>query len=78
MISFRYASCDDQGRTQVTCPDCGGKTVMRLDPDRFHAWVNGKLIQHAFPDLNPTQRETLITGLCDSCQDELYGLPEED
>ena len=29
----------------------------------YESWVGGKLIQHAFPLLNATQREFLMTGI---------------
>jgi len=64
-----------------TCPSCKQTYVPELadDVEAFSLWRNGTLIQHAFPDATPAQREQLLTGVCsDKCWDELVGTPNFD
>lgn len=35
----------------------------------YAAWKDGQLIQDAMPNLNSTQRETLMSGMCAKCQE---------
>ena len=53
----------------INCP-----RIISIDVERnaFKRWINGALIQVAFPHLNSTERESLITGFCGDCQDDLY------
>ena len=55
-----------------TCLHCGNGSQTRVDWLAYALWQGGDLIQHAFPHLNDTQRESLTTGFCGSCQDDLY------
>jgi hypothetical protein len=41
-------------------------------------WDAGDYIQNAFPTLNATQREFLMTGLSDSEQERVFPHPEAD
>ena len=58
-----------------TCPLCGHDRVLEpLDFNKLHAWVTGTtLVQRAFPDLNESDREALVTGICDTCWQEDEG-----
>jgi hypothetical protein len=40
-------------------------------------WKDGMMIQEAFPMLNATEREFLMTGLLPGEQDEIFKEPEE-
>ena len=57
----------------ITCPFCGEDYAVEVDLAQYEAWQNGKLIQNAMPDLTPTEREQLISGLCPQCQAEMFG-----
>ena len=61
---------------KVTCPFCGNESEVVVNEKDFNAWQNGELAQKAFPYLNATQREILISGLCEKCQNDVFG--EED
>lgn len=54
---------------------CGKITMTRVDRDQFKLWKSGTHIQDAFPDLNPFDREVLISGLCYKCQEDLFNRP---
>ena len=60
----------------ITCPLCGDITTVKVDALGFEAWLNGALIQEALPEESPTTRETLISGLCTSCQSKIFGRGE--
>jgi len=52
-----------------------GKThVVEIDvtPDQITEWKNGALIQDVMPDLSPTDREFLMTGITDVEWGEAY------
>jgi hypothetical protein len=49
------------------CPFCGNVRHIVVDINSYTRWQSGELIQRAFPKLSPSQREGLMTGICDSC-----------
>lgn len=62
-------------RVKVICPFCpeDKKTrIMRVNETAYLNWRNGMLIQDAFPDLTPADREALITGICDKCWENTF------
>ena len=56
-------------------PISGKINVMDLDvtKDQFVAWEKGALIQDAFPNLTPDEREFLKTGVTRDEWDEMFG-----
>jgi len=42
---------------------------------RWDKWLRGALVQEAFPELTRTQREAMVTGICDPCWKKVF--PEE-
>ena len=57
----------------ITCPFCGENHAVEVNLAQYEAWQNGELIQNAMPNLTPTEREQLISGLCPKCQAEIFG-----
>nr|DAU63132.1 MAG TPA: PROTEIN/RNA Complex ribosomal subunit, ribonucleoprotein, ribosomal [Caudoviricetes sp.] len=57
---------------KINCPFCNRESFVIASEIGFDNWQNGKLIQNALPDLAPTERETLISGLCSFCQDTIF------
>ena len=49
------------------CPFCGKQQVVETNSRDYQSWRNGTVIQRAMPYLNPTEREALMTGICDDC-----------
>lgn len=41
------------------------------------AWEHGEFVQKAFPDLDPGDRELLVSGVCDPCFNDATQEPEE-
>lgn len=54
-------------KIETTCPFCGKKQIVTVKSEDYDKWKNGELIQTAFPYLTPSEREALITGICDDC-----------
>jgi hypothetical protein len=46
--------------------------------DDTNRWINGELIQNAFPYLNADQREILKTGIDSESWEEMFAGSEED
>ena len=63
----------------VVCPFCGKTTTIQVVGKDFYAWkFEGVLIQDAMPYLPANMRETLISGLCDECQEKMFSSSEEE
>ena len=58
------------------CPVCGTVSIINIPDDAYDKWQAGELIQNAWPEGTPAEREVLISGLCKTCQIETFG--EED
>lgn len=61
----------------VTCPHCKEETGLRVPSAGAVEWQRGALIQDAFPDLGETDRERLLTGICQPCWDKMAEEAEE-
>lgn len=59
------------------CTFCGEDNRVEATPDEiegYDEWIKGEEdIQTAMPNLSETKREILMTGICTSCQDRLFG-----
>lgn len=60
------------------CPFCGNVSTIACCKDAWNKYKQGALIQDVFSDMNKYSRETLISGLCFSCQESFYQMIEED
>lgn len=61
------------------CPFCGNVTDKNLDvtKEQLVRYYNREdLIQNIFPNLSPDEREFIMTGYCDSCQEKIFGEEE--
>jgi hypothetical protein len=57
----------------LACPFCHAEptTPVRVYRDDYDAWVGGTVMQNAMPYLTASERESLKTGMCDSCWDSM-------
>lgn len=62
----------------TTCCVCGKEHETVVDYNAFRTWYQGALIQNVFPDLNPAEREILISGTCDECFNAMFPPDEEE
>lgn len=50
------------------CPFCHKRQEVEVDTYKYILWnAGGLLIQDAFPELSPSERELLMTGICNKC-----------
>ena len=60
------------------CPFCGkGHSVWVNELDYLN-WADGELTQNAFPYLSADEREMLISGICPTCWDNMFGFGGDD
>jgi hypothetical protein len=52
---------------QNSCPFCGVVSEVVVENDAFGAYLKGALAQDAFPGLSASDREVIISGICDPC-----------
>lgn len=57
----------------TTCPFCGEDHEVTVEFEDFLFWKAGKLAQDAFPYLSADEREMLISGICPTCWDKMFG-----
>ena len=46
---------------------------IKITPSQFTLWCSGALIQEAFPELTPDEREFIISGITKEEWNELFG-----
>ena len=65
--------------TVVTCcPFCGKAHEIAVIEMDYLDWQDGKLAQDAFPYLSASDREMLITGICEDCWNGMFVTDEEE
>ena len=52
------------------CPWCGKSDAIEVPNDGYAAFMRGAHPQDAFPGMNATHREQLMTGICQTCWDK--------
>lgn len=62
----------------LECRACGQSILVSLPLDAYEAWVNGTLLQVAWPEGDTDSREMLISRTCSTCWDEIFGPLEEE
>lgn len=62
----------------TTCPFCGHANEVEVNEIDYLDWDDGLLVQDAFPYLSADEREMLITGICPTCWDKMFGGEDED
>ena len=61
------------------CPMCGAVRQVMVNSDDYFAWqYEGKHAQDAFPYLSAVEREALISGICPTCWDKMFGEEDEE
>ena len=77
MKNINIVGCDDcKFELETICPICGKKHTISVNRFEFSDGIQryryqGALIQDAFPRFTPSQRDFLLTGICDSCLDKM-------
>ena len=58
---------------EKACPFCGQLSTATVPTIGFDKYMNGELVQRAFPNIPAETREFMITGMCKDCQEEIFG-----
>lgn len=58
---------------ECSCPFCGNRHYVEVDEVGYNAYKAGAYVQNAFPYLNATEREQIISGICPICQEDIFG-----
>ena len=62
----------------IVCPFCGEIHSVTVREDEYIKYLQGELVQNAFPTLTATQREQIISNICPSCQEGIFHEDEEE
>ena len=60
------------------CPFCGKVNRIIVNAELYGMWQSGMPIQRVFPTASATEREILISGICENCQDDIFEEVEDD
>jgi len=60
----------------TVCPECHSDKIIKVETRDWLKWNSGVYVQNAFPYLSPEDRESLITGYCGDCWDNLFSFGE--
>lgn len=60
------------------CPFCGKTHSLYVNFEDFIDYQNGKLAQNAFPYCTATEREQIISHICPTCQDNIFGSEDDE
>lgn len=55
------------------CVFCGNEYEVAVKSTEWFNYINGALVQDAFPDLSTEDREFLISSICPTCQSKIFG-----
>lgn len=71
-----------QNIVERRCPHCGGYTTIVMTDEEYKNYIkwteHGGLIQDLLPNLSPSDREALMSGICDKCWTEMFGQPDDE
>lgn len=74
-VVFSPAAKEDMVVLTRKCPICGIEHSITVSQREFLDGQNkirsGALIQDAFPTWKPSEREFIISGICDTCWDNM-------
>ena len=62
---------------EVQCVMCKKTHIVKVPKDGYRKWLNGALIQNAMPEVPPAERELLISNICGTCFDQMFGEQED-
>ncbi len=61
----------------TSCPFCGEEHEILVNEQDYCAWMDDELaLRDAFPYLSAEEREMLMSGICPTCWDSMWGNDE--
>lgn len=58
----------------VICQVCGDMYTLECTEADYNEWLRRGLIQKCLPGLTAGQREILMSGICEECFKEMFGV----
>ena len=56
------------------CPECGKVIEISMTFEQYKKWkYKEDLVQNIFPELSKEIREVLISGICPTCWEKMFG-----
>lgn len=62
----------------TSCPFCGHANFVEVNEDDYDDWSDGMDTAVAFPYLSANEREMLISGICPTCWEKMFGGMEDE
>lgn len=76
--NFTETVTENKVTLTTVCPFCSKEHKIVLEGDKATEYKRGKVaykagyvIQAAFPSFTPSEREFILTGICDECWDSM-------
>ena len=63
---------NEKSKVQVDCNLCSKGFILHVHEKDLADWREGKLIQDAMPYLSASERELLISNICEDCFTKLF------
>lgn len=64
---------NDMVKVECKCPCCGKISHVKLTENEWWRWQTGERIQNVVPTMSPEERELLISGVCNTCWNKMFG-----
>ena len=55
-----------------TCISCKKEYKIEVNKADLYSYMNGELVQRAFPYLSAGERELIVSGVCDKCFIDMF------
>ena len=63
---------------ELSCRECKEPQSFNVTKNAYERWLNGVNIQTAMPLVPAHERELLVSGVCNTCWNELFPPEEEE
>ena len=60
------------------CVFCHKFVEIKMPVEGYKKYIEGALVQDAFPEMRVEDREFLISGICEDCQNDIFGENDEE
>lgn len=68
----------DKGFVGIECPRCHNVITIPITEEELLSWnPEEEFVQNKFPQLSPSEREMLLSGICEKCWDDLIVIEDE-
>ncbi len=63
---------------KAKCVFCHKFVEIKMPVDGYQKYLEGELVQRAFPNMKVEDREFLISGICKDCQKSIFGEDDDE